>query len=162
MQMESKGGVSGPNEYDEIWIDLASHPLSLVINLLPDAEFLPESVDCTIAQHSVSAKFQMVRDGHKTDVEIALNNVFEGAPARRFCVNGECMVDIAGRNDAQGIYRAYLCAGDTERQCEDLVHISVRRFLAAIRGEGEPLGTAEQGLENLRLQLAIYDRAQRA
>jgi predicted dehydrogenase len=161
VQMESKGGVAGPNEYDEIWIDLASHPLSLVLGLLPDAELVPESVDCVIAQHSVHAHFEMLKQGHQTAVHIALNNIFEGTPARRLCVNEECMVDIAGRNDEQGIYRAYLCQGDTERQCEDLVHLSVRRFLTALHGQGEPLGTAEQGLENLRLQLAIYDRATR-
>jgi len=162
VQMESKGGVSGPNEYDEIWIDLASHPLSLVLDLLPQADLVPESVDCTIARHSVQARFAMVQDGHRTDVEILLNNVFEGTPARRLCVNEQCMVDIAGRNDEQGVYRAYVCHGDTERQCDDLVHISIQRFLGAIRGEGEPLGTPEQGLENLRLQLAIFDRARRA
>ena len=160
-RMESKGGASGPNEYDDIWIDLASHPLSLMLRLLPQAVFVAESAACTIRRQEVVAEFEMeLPEGARCPVEIELRNIYDGAMVRRFAVNG-FPAELAGGNDERGIYRTFVVAGGERRQCEDLVHTSVRRFVETVRGQGEPLATAAEGLRNLEIQLALFGAARR-
>lgn len=160
-RMESKGGVSGPNEYDEIWIDLASHPLSLMLRLLPGASLVEASALCVIRRHDVTARFEMeLSDGRRCPVVIELRNVFEGAMARRFAANG-FWADLSGGNDEHGVYRTFIGAAGERVQCEDLVHTSVRRFAQAVQGKGEPLATAAEALRNLDIQLALFRAARR-
>ena len=161
LRMESKGGISGPNEYDEIWIDLASHPLSLLLRWLPGAEIVPGSIDCSIERHRVFARFR-VRAAQSGEVpaEILLQNIFEGSPVRRMGINGHA-VDIGGGNDANGVYRTFLKWDGRQVQCDDLVHTSIKRFIAACAGRGEPLAAAPEALHNLRLHLAILQQAKR-
>jgi predicted dehydrogenase len=161
LQMESKGGRSGANEFDEIWIDLASHPLSLVLRWLPGAEIARGSIDCTIERHRVVAKFLVRNPEHESvPVEILLQNVFEGSPVRRMGLNGH-MVDIGAGADASGTYRTFLRWDSHQRQCDDLVHTSIKRFIAAVSGQGEPLATASEAYHNLRLHLQILHHAKR-
>ena len=160
-RMESKGGVSGPNQYHEIWIDLASHPLSLMLRLLPEAQFVAESAACTIGRDEVVAQFEMQSsDGERCPVTIELRNIYEGAMVRQFGAN-DFIADLSGGNDERGVYRTYIGAAGERVQCEDLVHTSVRRFVAAVRGEGEPLATAPEALRNLEIQLALLQVARR-
>ncbi len=174
-RMESKGGASGPNQYDEIWIDLASHPLSLALRLLPDAFLVCESATCVIRRHEVKATFKMETPlGTRIPVIIELRNIYEGPMVRRFGVNGFA-VDLAGANDERGVYRTHISlagsstavpaegpwTGDDRVQCEDLVHTSVRRFAEAVRGKGQPLVTSAEAYRNLELQLALLAVARR-
>jgi len=160
-RMESKGGAGGPNEYDEIWIDLASHPLSLMLRMLPGAVFVERSAACVIRRQEVVARFEMeLPQGERVPVTIELRNVYEGAMARRFGANG-FVVDLAGANDEHGIYRTHVSAEGERVQCEDLVHTSVRRFVEAVRGAGQPLVTAAEAYRNLELQLTLFAGARR-
>jgi predicted dehydrogenase len=160
-EMESKGGRSGPNQYEEIWVDLASHPLSLLLALMPGGAVVWESLECSIALSHVTCRF-LARDRQDNECQaiILLRNVTEGTPARRFGVNGR-IVELAARNDSQGIYRTYIRWNGTEEQHQDLVHTSIQRFIAAVKGHGEPLAGGEAGVSNLRLQLEILRRARR-
>ena len=159
-EMESKGGISGPNQWDEIWIDLASHPLSLVVGWLPGCTMDETTVSCRIGRDEVTARFTVDAPQGRCEVAIDLRNVTEGTPKRRVGLN-DLVADIAGRNDEHGVYRTFLSAGDTHRQCDDLVQMCIRRFLAAVRGEGEPLASGEEGYKNLDFQLAVFERASR-
>jgi len=159
-RMESKGGASGPNQYDEIWIDLASHPLSLMLRLLPRATFARDSATCVIGRDEAVAEFEMEQPGSRCSVRIELRNVYEGAMARRFGANG-FMAELTGGNDEQGIYRTHITAAGERVQCEDLVHTSVRRFVEAARGNGEPLATGAEALRHLEIQLALLQLARR-
>jgi predicted dehydrogenase len=160
-RMESKGGASGPNQYDEIWIDLASHPLSLMLRLLPGAVFVNSAARCVIRRDEVAADFEMeMAGGERCPVTIELRNVYDGPMVRRFGANG-FMVDLAGGNDERGIYRTHISAEGDRVVCEDLVHTSVRRFADAVRGSGEPLVTAAEALTNLEIQLALLAAAHR-
>jgi predicted dehydrogenase len=160
-EMESKGGRSGPNEHEEIWVDLASHPLSLLVALMPGSAVVWESLDCAVGRAHVACRF-LARDSQDNECQviILLRNVTEGTPARRFGVNGR-IVELAARNDAQGIYRTYIRWNGSEQEHQDLVHSSIQRFIAAVQGNGEPLAAGESAVENLRLQLEIFRRSRR-
>ena len=160
-EMESKGGVSGPNQWDEIWIDLASHPLSLVVGWLPGCKLDESSIRCLIEQDQVTACFQVDAPQGRCQVDIALRNVREGTPQRRVGIN-DLVADIAGRNDEQGVYRTFISAGERQLRGDDLVHTCIRAFVRAAAGQGEPLASGEEGWKNLDFHLAIFERAQRA
>jgi len=151
-EMESKGGNRG----EEIWVDLASHALSIVLRWSPGGSLREETVDCRIGAREVHAAF----DYGAAHVEIALRDVSEGTPKRRLGANG-LIVNLAGRNDAQGVFRTYLNCEGEERAGQDLVHTSIARFVAAGRGQGEVLASGEEGYRNLALHLALRARARR-
>lgn len=159
--MESKGGAGGPHEYEEIWVALGSHPLSLTLRLLPEASLIEASASCVMRRHEVTAQFEMERaDGQRCPVAIELRNVFQGSMARRFAANG-FWADLSGGNDERGVYRTFIAAAGDCVQCEDLMHTSVRRFAQAAQSEGEPLATGAEALCNLQIQLALFRVARR-
>lgn len=160
-RMESRGGASGPNLYDEIWIDLASHPLSLVLRLLPQARLVKRGARCVIRRDEVVAEFEMESPGgERCAVSIELRNVYDQPMVRQLSVNG-FVADLSGANDERGVYRSYLSAGGERIERQDLVHTSVGRFVAALRGEGEPLASADEAYRNLEMQLALFSIARR-
>jgi len=161
MQMESRGGDGGTT-WEEIWVDLASHPLSVLMAFCGPGELLESTARCEVSERRVEAGFNyQPADGPLCTAEIVCHNRTEGDLVRRLGVNGE-LVDYAGRNDEQGVYRAYLSCQGRELAAQDFVEASVERFLQAVRGEApRPLATLSDGLANLRMQLYLLDIAHR-
>ncbi len=157
-QMESRG-AHGPVQGEKIWIDLGSHPLSILMGLVPDGEMRADTLRCEIEEKRVVAQFEYVSPTTGTcDVEIVVRNRPEGDLVRRFGINGKLM-DYEGRNDEQGVFCAYLTHEGRESKRPDFVQVSLERFIAAARGEGEGvLATGRDGLKNLDMQLAILER----
>lgn len=159
--MQSRGRGGGA-EFEEIWIDLGAHPLSLIVKWNPDVRLVPGSVHCVLRRKEVIAHFQCLSavTGNVCDCHIRLGNVPEGALQRRFGVNG-FLVDYEGRNDANGVFRAYLSHDGVEREYTDLLHSSIDHFIRAVRGEAEPLISAEEAYRNLELQVQVLEHAVR-
>lgn len=158
--MQSRGRA-GSAEYEQIWVDLASHPLSLILKWQPNAQLDSESIQCTIRRKEVVATFRCFSpNGHACDCHIRLGNVPEGALQRSFGVNG-FVLHYEGRNDAHGIYRAYLRRGDVEREYPDFLHTSIAEFVRAVRGEAPLLIPAEEACRNLEWQIEILDKGVR-
>ncbi|HID06921.1 MAG TPA: hypothetical protein EYP10_07205 [Armatimonadetes bacterium] len=86
---------------------------------------------------------------------IELRRYPQGAGSQRYVSINGFTVHIAGRDDERGIYRAYLSWDGNERQYEDFMHTSIRRFVDAVRGCGEALCDGEEGYCNLKCQLDI-------
>jgi len=71
-------------------------------------------------------------------------------------------VDYEGRNDEDGVYRAFVSHGDHEICDTDFVETSLGKFVAAVRGDADrPLATVAEGLQNLEMQLTLLDLAER-
>jgi len=153
-EMESKGNRRGPNEYTAIWRELGPHALSLVLAMLPRGTIDYGSLETSMDRDHVNVRFRWVcEDAPPCDVTFLTSCVREGQPKRRFGING-FDVDIgAVRED--GVYKTVLRRGDMEVRCEDLVRVSIRRFIGAVRGEGTPLADGNTGLRNLELQLQV-------
>ena len=76
-------------------------------------------------------------------------------PTRRFGLNGQ-IVDISGRPNEQGVYRALLTRDGVESEADDYMYLLIRQFTEVVKGEAEsPLVPGEIGELNLRLQLDI-------
>ena len=76
-------------------------------------------------------------------------------------ING-VLVDYEGRNNEQGVYRAYLSREGAEIEAQDFVQTSIERFVKAARREAEGLlATAADGLGTLEMQLHLLKIADR-
>jgi len=158
--MESGGG-NGGREYEEIWDDLISHPLSLLLKWMPEGELDPESVHCEIGRKKNVARFDYVApSGERCAVEIILGNKKSKPFVRRFGLNN-FVLDYEGRNDPSGTFKTFLSHQGHEEMFEDLMHLSIRRFMEAVRTGGEPLVTGEEGRKNLELQIALLEKSHR-
>jgi len=157
MRMDSRGGKAGASGA-KIWIDLASHPLSLLMRLAGPGKILAGSEKCVQEDRRVSAKFLYCGQSREVHAHIEVCNVPEGTLARRFGVD-DVLVDYEGRNDEQGVYSAYLKLGDGELKATDFVQTSISRFVNAARGTGEPLASVADGRDNLHMQLRLLAAA---
>ena len=160
MQMESRGGKQGA-EFEKIWFDLASHPLSVILAFTGLGTLVAGSEDVVVERSRCEARFRYAcGDGREVEGHVLVRNVPEGPLTRKITVD-DATVEYEGRNDENGVFRTYLKLGGAEVQAEDFVKTSVGRFVAAAQGHGRPLVTLGEGLENLRLQLRLLEVAQR-
>lgn len=154
MQMESRGqGRERTNE--EIWQDLAAHPISVLLALVPDGRVDWATVRYDRQPRSNDCRFDFVSpDGSVCKARILVRHVPEGPLARRFTVNG-VTVSYEGRDDESGVYCAYLKADGLELKARDFMEESITRFAEAIWGRGEVLVSGAVGLRNLEMQLRL-------
>jgi len=160
MQMESRG-QNRTGGHEQIWHDLAPHPISVLLALVPDGHVDWGTVKCVLEEARNDCSFDFVAaDGTVCQARIVLGNVPEGPLTRRFSLNG-VEVDYEGRNDEDGVYCTYLKHGDREVKAKDFMEESLTRFAAAAAGEGEALATGRTGLRNLETQLRLIEGAER-
>lgn len=160
MEMEVKGR-KGPKRYEELWIDVGTHPLSLVIGFLPEGKIDFETAICEIEEREVRARFDYIHPEGRCAVDLVLRDIEEGSPIRRFGVN-DFTVDWEGYTDEGGIYRAVLGHGEEKVRCKDLLHILIEAFADAVRrGGGQMVVPGEAGLRNLKYQVGLLRRAKR-
>ncbi len=160
MQIDSRGR-RGPVSYEDIWRDLGSHPVSVMMAFCGFGRIDNASLEVTCAEKEFRAKFTYLPEtGPECQCELVCCNRPEGKLVRRLGINGHLM-DYEGRTDGQGRYRAWCCLDGRELWWDDFVQISVRRFIAATRAEERPLATIRDGLANLGFQLQILSAARR-
>ena len=158
IEMEVKGR-KGPKAREDIWIDLASHPLSLVLGLLPEGEIDWTTASCAIGERENRAKFDVITPEGRCDVRFVLRDIDAGIPKRQFGVNG-FLVNWEGFADDKGIYRARLVREDQAVICRDFMHILIDEFGKHIRGEGGGVVVSgADAVKNLQHQIALLKLA---
>ena len=157
MHMEAK--VIGRDESGaDLWMDLSAHPISVLLRLFPSHELDDGTVETISFGSFIKVRFKLnptePKDAHsQVECMIALGRT--QTDVRRSIKINDFEVSISGRDDEHGIYRACLSSNGFEIVCEDFMHTSIRKFVEAIVGAGEPLCTAEEGLKNLAWQLRL-------
>ena len=143
----------------EVWIDMAPHPLSMLLAWMPDGVVEPESLQVMSGSGEVRACFSFADAMGSCRCEIIVRDLHAGQPLRRFGVNG-FLVDCAGRSAPDGTYCSVLSAGESELVGEDFMSLLIARFTeAAMQPNLAPLVSGEVGLRNLELQLQILQNA---
>ena len=139
----------------EVWIDMAPHPLSMLLAWMPDGVMEPESLQVASGSGEVRARFSFADAAGSCRCEIIVRDLHEGQPLRRFGVNG-FLVDCEGRSAPDGTYCSVLSAGESELVGDDFMSLLIARFAeAAMQPKLAPLVSGEVGLRNLELQLQI-------
>lgn len=142
-----------------VWIDMGSHPLSLILAAMPRARLHGSSLRARFGDREAEAEFTLRQDGRRCDCRVVVRDRDEGPPVRRFGFDGE-MVDFEGRPGADGLYRAVLTAGGREDVAPDYMHRLIGQFHDAVIGASEaPRVPPEAAVRNLDLQLRILEAA---
>jgi predicted dehydrogenase len=140
--------------FESNWIDVASHPLSMVIALLGRGEIV-EGASCRVEETECQASFDYDGESGRTHVSFVLRDVAEGVPLRRFGVNG-FLVDWDGFADGDGIYRARLTHKDQSVSGEDFLHTMIREFTESVlSGDVGDTVSAQEALLNLEHQVEL-------
>lgn len=157
MQMDSR---NANKTHDRIWVDLATHPLSILIALCGEGEILPDSDNTVITCNEVVSRFTYkAHNGSTCEAEIVVRAGCPGQLIRRFGIN-DFIVDYSGHNDDAGVFRTYLSNGEYELASDDFMYTSIRHFVDAVRGEVQsPLSTVSDGFQNLTMQYELLKRA---
>ena len=143
----------------EVWIDMAPHPLSMLLAWMPDGVIEPVSLQVTSESGEVRACFSFAAATSRCHCEIIVRDLPDGQPLRRFGVNG-FLVDCEGRSAPDGTYCSVLSAGESELVGDDFMSLLIARFAeAAMQPNLAPLVSGEVGLRNLELQLQILQNA---
>ena len=139
----------------EVWVDMAPHPLSMLLAWMPDGVIEPASLQVVSGRGEVRARFSFADSAGSCLCEIIVRDLHAGQPLRRFGVNG-FLVDCAGRSAPDGTYCSVLSTGESELIGDDFMSLLIARFAeAAIQPRLTPLVSSEVGLHNLELQLQV-------
>ena len=143
----------------EVWIDMAPHPLSMLLAWMPDGVIEPASLQVVSGSGEVWARFSFADSAGSCRCEIIVRDLHTGQPLRRFGVNG-FLVDCTGRSAPDGTYCSVLSTGESELIGDDFMSLLITRFAeAAIQPKLAPLVSGEVGLRNLELQLQVLQNA---
>lgn len=160
MVMETKKLKPG-RDFEEIWIDLAPHPLS-VLQQFGGAYAHIENISCEIARLESTATFRMI--SHRADpIEVKVTtrcNPQAEVPLRQFRLN-DCIIDYFGRNNEHGQFRSYLVAGGKEEELPDFVDLLVNNFIDACHGTAPLKVSGATGAQNVAWMLQILDAGTR-
>ncbi len=158
MTMETKNLKHG-RTFDDVWLDLAPHPLSVLRRLVPQSEIDWASAKCDVRESDSNAAFQL-NDGKRsieTQIHVALNEA-RAVPKRVFEINGQT-VDYAARNNERGEFRAYLQSAHRVLELPDFVDTLVGNFVRAVRGEETLWVSGEDGAQVVGWQLKLLEKA---
>ena len=144
---------------EEVWIDMAPHPLSMLLAWVPDGVIEPASLRVELGRGEVRACFSFADSARSCRCEIIVRDLHAGQPLRRFGVNG-FLVDCTGRSAPDGTYCSVLSTGESELIGDDFMSLLIARFAeAAMQPKRAPLVSGEVGLRNLELQLQVLQNA---
>lgn len=142
-----------------VWIDMGSHPLSLVLAVLPSARIEEASLRVQYRDREARVEFLAVDGLRRCECRIVVRDRVEGTLVRRFGFDG-IVVDCAARPDASGVYQSVLRRGGTEDVGDDYMHQLIRQFhRVAATPELEPAVSAEIALRNLAMQVQVHQAA---
>jgi predicted dehydrogenase len=143
------------------WNDLSPHALSLLLALVPEARVDFDTVDCRVGESGTEVEFDASSPGGTCHAFVRLEEPPGDQLVRWFCANG-LRVDYTAKPDPSGIFSSYLGCQGREWRLDDFMKASIERFLrAATVGDTTPYVSGPAALENLRLQLGIFERARR-
>ncbi len=161
MEMETKN-IKDNREGAQIWLDLSPHPLSVLQVLAGHGAVLDaSSVECRVEKHQTHASFRLMssrREELRASVLVRFDA--QASPPRRCFRFDDNTVELAGRREPDGEFRALLTSGGgLQTVRDDFVDTLIGDFLAAARSEKSLLVSGAMGLQNVAWQHAILEAA---
>ncbi len=159
MMMETKN-IKDKRDFEQIWIDLSPHPLSVLQKIAPNGE--PKNIEATIGERESKASFTLEGPNGPIKARIVVRFDPEANPPQRyFAFNGQ-KIGYAGRKNASGDFVSFLTSPDgRETELPDLVDLLIGDFVRACKGEIEVPVSGAEGEQNVAWQLKIMENARR-
>lgn len=136
-----------------LWVDLAPHPLSVLLALFPEAELELDGAEFEEGADSLSARFSIRWKDHQIPVTIRTRR--HSGELERSVSWGEFKVEFLPFVGDDGVYRIKVKWSDGEQVVEDFMQVSIRKFVKAIMGEGTPLCDAEVAVKQMEWLIAL-------
>ena len=149
-------------QFEGVWVDVGSHPISILLQALPDGDVVGDSAEVLVAQYETRADFEFRSASRSLRARFRCWSDPGGQVARRMVSDGH-VVECEMRTGASGVALTLLRYRDRERIITDLVHESIARFLRAVRDQSAEglVSSGEVGIRNLEIQLQLAELAQR-
>jgi predicted dehydrogenase len=137
------------------WLDLSPHPISMLIELLPECRIAWESLVTHFDGYEAIAHFT-VHDvsGEATECRLVTRNSCDPPLHVRRCVLNGWEVRVEGFSDPVGVYRSRLVTPDGSTEHDDFMHALIRGFK-----NGEAPTSLRKAIENLDTMLRIRELA---
>jgi len=140
-----------------LWVDLAPHPLSLLLALFPKADLETETATFEENTNVLTAQFALrLPDGKRLPVTLRVARL-EGTLERSIAW-GDFLVRFEAHRDERGIFHTRLRWDNGERIVDDFMRVSIRHFIQAIEGKGEPLCDGTMALRQMEWLIALLRR----
>ncbi len=132
----------------DLWVDLAPHPLSLLLPFFPNAQLDLSGVAFEESADSLAGHFA-IRLGEK-QIPVTIKVRRHSGNLERSVVWDDFKVEFVPFVGDDGIYRICLKWDGGERVVEDFMQMSIRKFVRAVWGEDEPLCHGDLGLKQMK------------
>ncbi|MFN3420874.1 MAG: Gfo/Idh/MocA family protein [Armatimonadota bacterium] len=136
-----------------LWIDLAPHPLSILLALFPEAELDLDSLVFEEGADSLTAHFIVRYQTHPIPATVRVRR--HSGELERSVSWGEFKVKFLPYFSEGGVYRIQLDWSRGQRTTEDFMQISIRKFVRSISGKGTPLCDAKMALQQMEWLIAL-------
>ncbi len=137
----------------DLWVDLAPHPVSLLLALFPEAQLVTDSIIFEEGNDWLAAHFQVQLPQASFPATIFVRR--HSGPLERSITWDDFKVRFEPFVGEDGIYRIALCWGDEKRVVDDFMQVSIRQFLRAVSGEGQPLCEATTAVRQMEWLVAL-------
>ena len=158
--MEYHGHLESPAKGREpdpgrVWIDLAPHPISVLLKLAPAGEIMWDSVWTHFEGYEAMAELSVRRAGLPPlhALIVTRNSVDPPRNVRHFKYNG-VLFEVEGENDAGGVYQARVDTAAGSYRDLDMMRALIRDF-----AHGAPSADADESIRNLAWVLQLRDAA---
>ena len=136
-----------------LWVDLAPHPLSILLALFPDADLELNGVEFEEGSDSLSAHFSVRWQNQKIPVTVRTRR--HSGELERSVSWSKFKTEFVPFVGEDGFYRIQIKWEEGERVAEDFMQVSIRQFVKAVLGEGMPLCDAEMAMRQMEWLIAL-------
>lgn len=137
------------------WLDLSPHPISMLIELLPEHRIAWDSLVTLFDGFEAIAQFTARgQSGETTECRLVTRNSCDPPLHVRRCVLNGWEVRVEGFSDPVGVYRSRLVAPEGSTEHDDFMHALIRGFK-----KGEAPTSLRKAIENLDTMLRIRELA---
>jgi len=136
-----------------LWIDLAPHPLSILLALFPDADLELDNIEFEEGADSLSAHFSI--RWQNTQIPATVRTRRHSGELERSVSWGNFKTEFVPFVGEDRVYRIRIKWDKGERIVEDFMQVSIRQFVKAILGEGAPLCNAEMAMKQMEWLTAL-------
>lgn len=136
-----------------LWIDLAPHPLSLLLALFPEAEL---NLDNAVFEEGTDSLFAHFSIRHQTrQIPVAVKVRRHGGELERSIAWNDFKVKFLPFVGEDGVYRIKLEWANGYKVVEDFMQVSIRKFVRSVLGEDKPLCDATTALRQMEWLMAL-------
>ncbi len=131
----------------DLWVDLAPHPLSLLLTLFPEAVLQQEGVAFEESMDALTARFSI--EVNRTLIPVTIRVRRHSGTLERSIVWEDVTVRFEPSVREDGTYCLRLVWQDGSQVVEDFMQLSIRQFVRAVLGHGEPLCYGAQAIRQM-------------